>query len=158
MASTYPSSSSSRQTKRLTKDQRSCVVLIVGICCFLGALLLYTGSQDAYKVSTLSRGLCRVRSVNVKYTRYNYFPCWNVTVMYENRIREEYMIESTGTRSDRWAWIKARKYQVIFDESSFKLMKFNLAGQWNISMLSLTKWIIHYSVGLGMDSTDKIKS
>lgn len=128
MASTYPSSSS-RQTKRLTKDQKSCVILIIGICCFLGALLLYIGSQDAYKLSTLSRGLCRVRSVNVKYTRYNYFPCWNITVMYENKIREEYMIESTGTRSDRWAWITARKYQVIIDEFLFELMKLNLAGQ-----------------------------
>ncbi|UJR11004.1 hypothetical protein I4U23_015188 [Adineta vaga] len=103
---------SSRPKKHLTKDQNSCIVLVVGICCFLGALFVYTGSQDIYKLRTLIIGRCQVRSLNVKHTRYNYFPCWNITVIYENETKEDYVIESTGTRSDRWAWIQARKYQV----------------------------------------------
>jgi len=106
--------------KNLTKDQNSCIVLIIGICYVIGSLLLYCGSEELYKLNTLIIGHCQIKSIDLKYVRNSYFPRWNMTIMYQNETNDDILIGSFGTKSDKWAWIKAREYKVILEKFFFK--------------------------------------
>jgi hypothetical protein len=117
MLSSFPSL---RKKQHLTKDQNSLIILLIGICSIFAALLLYLGSQELYKVKTLVIRYCQVTSLGLKYQRHSFFPHWNITMIDENKIKDDFLIESIGTRSERWAWINARKYKV-----SFRISKLN---------------------------------
>jgi hypothetical protein len=114
------SSSPLKTKKYLTKDQNSCVILLIGICYIFSILLLFCGSEEFYKLNTLIIGHCQVKSIDLKSLRNNYFPRWSITVLYKNQTNNDILIASYGTKSDKWAWIKARKYQVLF---YFRILK-----------------------------------
>ncbi len=54
-----------------------------------------------------------MKSMDLKYTRNSYFPRWNITIIYQNETNNDILIAPIGTKSDRWATIKAREYKVI---------------------------------------------
>ncbi|CAF0954016.1 unnamed protein product [Adineta steineri] len=109
MLTSFPSS---RTKQHLLKDQNSCIIILIGICCFLGCLLLYFGSQELYKFKTLIIRHCQVKTFDVKHERQSYFPRWNITIIYKNETIDDFLRESVGTRSERWAWTTARKYKI----------------------------------------------
>jgi len=99
--------------QRLTKDQNSCIVLFISICYIFTVLFLYCGSEELYKLKTLIIRHCQINSIDLISVRNNYIPRWNITIVYKNETNDDILIASFGTKSDKWAWIKARKYQVI---------------------------------------------
>lgn len=103
------------QTKsRLTKDQNSFIKLLISICYIFGIVLLYCGLEEFYKLNTFIIRQCKIKSFDLKSGRNNYFPRWNITIIDANQTNEHIIMESSGTKSDKWAWIKARKYKVFY--------------------------------------------
>jgi hypothetical protein len=103
-----------KRDEKILKNRKSCLIVLISISYFLSILFLYFGSEELYKYQTLIIGQCQVKSIDLKFLRNSYFPRWNLTICYLNQTINQILIESIGTKSDRWAWIKARKYKVCF--------------------------------------------
>lgn len=105
--------SSLKRKSRLTKDQNSSILLVISILYIFSIILLYFGSEEFYKLNTFIIRHCQIKSIDLKSGRNSYFPRWNVTIIDQNKTIDDFIITSFGTKSDKWAWIKAKKYQVF---------------------------------------------
>jgi hypothetical protein len=105
---------SAKIDENLLKNRKSCLIVLISICYLLSILFVYFGSEELYKFETLIIGQCQVKSIDLKFLRNSYFPRWNLTIYYLNKIINQSLVESIGTKSDRFAWIKANKYKVCF--------------------------------------------
>lgn len=115
MSLSPPSSSNFLKSKqKLIRDRYSSINLFVWICFVLSILFISIASEEFYKCQTLSVAFCRIRSIDVKYIRNNFYPSWNVSLRYHNKTIHENLIGFNGYRLDKLAWIEANKYHVRF--------------------------------------------
>ena len=81
-----------------------------------------------------------------------YYLRWNLIIFDHNRTTDEFLIDSIGTKSDRWASIRAKQYQVILHGDSFSKSIISLSiDQFDIFMLSFTKSKFNHSMELAME-------
>ncbi|CAF1535638.1 unnamed protein product, partial [Rotaria sordida] len=65
-----------------------------------------------YKIHTFIVHQCQVRSIDLKIRKLNYYPRWNITVLYENQTRDDSLIASTGFSKESQAWNVANEYKI----------------------------------------------
>jgi len=105
--------SCARIKHHLAKEKNFFVIVIIPFCCFFGFVLLVTGSQELYKLSTFVIHECQVKTIDLKFDVGKLHPRWNITVVYENQRIDDFIIASTGSTWETDAWSEAHKYKVI---------------------------------------------
>ena len=101
----------------LTKNRNCSLLILIVISYFISILLLYFSIEEYYKMRTYLMRQCKLLSIDLIYQNNNYYPKWNLFIFDQNETTFEHLIDSIGSKSDRWASLKAKKYKVKFFSS-----------------------------------------
>lgn len=96
----------------LRKNRNSSLIILIVMSYLLSVILLYISLEEYYKVRTYLMRECRVLSVDLIHQNKNSYPRWNLLIIDQNETRIEHLLDSVGSKSDRWSLIKANKYKV----------------------------------------------
>ncbi|CAF3061667.1 unnamed protein product [Rotaria sp. Silwood2] len=96
----------------LSKEHNFPVLSLITCCYFIGGLLSFAGLKELYKLNTFVIHQCQVKSIDLKFLDRNLYPRWNITVVHDNQIIDDFLIASTGLTSESEAWNVAQQYKI----------------------------------------------
>jgi hypothetical protein len=115
-----------RIKKCLSKENNSCVSLLIFLCYLIFGILIFIGSIEFHKLKTFVTHQCEVKSTDLKKERRVFRPRWNISVIEQNRTTNHLLISSVVLTPKKLAWKEARKFKVQFNFLSLDYLLFYL--------------------------------